>query len=193
MAIGGGYLTYFWFLIPLAALLALMMWSILTYNHFARLRNLTEESWSDVDVALKRRHDLVPNLVEAVRGYAAHERDLLDRVLAARNAIVGQSDVQSLGIGESKLSGVIATLLARAEAYPDLKASEQFLELQEELANTEDRIAAARRLYNGNVRDYRIVLESFPSSLLAGKSIRPSYFEMDHADRLTRVVSTPSR
>ncbi|MBA3725762.1 MAG: LemA family protein [Armatimonadetes bacterium] len=183
-------MNYLWFAIPVAVLMAILIWSVAIFNHFARLRNLTEESWSDVDVALKRRHDLVPNLIEIVKGYTAHERDILDRVLAARNAVAGQTDVRFLGIGESKLSGVIGTVLARVEAYPDLKASSQLLELQEELANTEDRIAAARRFYNGNVREYRIALESFPSSLLAGNAVRPVYFEMDHAERLAATTST---
>lgn len=174
-----------------AVLLAVLIWIIATLNRFARLRNLVRESWSNVDVTLKRRHDLIPNLVKVVERYAAHERELFERVLEVRRALDNQAtDITSISRGESELSGLIGSIVARAEAYPDLKSSSHFLELQRELTNTEDRIAAARRFYNGNVREYRIAIQSFPSSLLAGGVPLPEFFEIEFSERL-RPLLTP--
>ena len=168
-----------------AAFLLVLVWIIATLNAFARLRNLVRESWSNVDVALKRRHDLIPNLVKVVERYAAHERELFDRVLEARRSLNGQgTDISSISRGETELSSLIGSIVARAEAYPDLKSSSHFLELQRELTNTEDRIAAARRFYNSNVREYRIAMQSFPSSLLAGGVPLPEFFEIEFSERL---------
>jgi LemA protein len=167
-----------------AVLLTVLIWIISTLNGFARLRNLVRESWANVDVALKRRHDLIPNLVTVVERYAAHERELFERVLQARRTLENQTtDISSISRGETELSSLIGNIVARAEAYPDLKSSSHFLELQRELTNTEDRIAAARRFYNGNVREYRIAMQSFPSSLLAGGVPLPEFFEMEFSER----------
>jgi len=156
--------------------LVILMWVIGTVNRFTHLRNVVRESWAQVDVALKRRYDLIPNLVETVKGYASHEREVLERVVEARGramAAGGQADA------ETNLARSVNGLLARAEAYPDLRSSGNFLELQRELANTEDRIAAARRFYNANVRDYNTALEQFPGSLLAGSHKPADFFEVD--------------
>ncbi len=159
-------------------------WVVVTLNRFARLRNLVRESWSNVDVALKRRHDLIPNLVNVVKKYADYERDLLERIVRIRNeSDLRNADVRRISRDESELSGLIGNVIARAEAYPDIKASSHFLELQRELTNTEDRIAAARRFYNGNVRDYRIALQTLPSSILAGGATAPEFFEIEFAER----------
>jgi LemA protein len=160
------------------ALLILVVWVILTRNRFARLRNLVRESLADVDVALQRRHDLIPNLVETVKGYAAFEQQTLQRVIDARNAAISQ--VRSIPLQaqtEMVLAQAISGFMMRIEAYPELKASSQFASLQRELADTEDRIAAARRFYNANVRDYNIDLKSFPGCLLAGGQPTAEFFE----------------
>ena len=171
-------------------LVLIFVWVIATLNRFARLRNLVAESWANVDVALKRRHDLIPNLVKVVERYALHERELLQQVVEARQRLDGiTSDVAALSRGETELSGLIGNVIARAEAYPDLKSSEHFLELQRELTNTEDRIAAARRFYNGNVREYRIAVQSIPASLLAGDPVLPDFFEIEFSERLHPIPS----
>jgi LemA protein len=139
-----------------------------SYNRFVRQRALVGEAWRDVDVELRRRHDLVPNLVRTVTSYAAHERSVVDSVLAARErAVAPGSPVPQQSAQESELSASLGRLLALAEAYPQLRASEQFAQLAWQLAGTEDRIAAARRFYNGNVRAYNTRLATFPSSFVA--------------------------
>lgn len=164
-------------------LLIVAIWWIVTHNRFVQLDALLRESWANVDVALKRRHDLIPNLVETVKGYAAHERDLFESISKARGeamASMTHADSRStLKQHENEISRGLTTLMARAEAYPELKASIHFLELQRELANTEDRIAAARRFYNGNVRAFNTMLEQFPSSLLKGGRTHQDYFEIE--------------
>lgn len=141
-----------------------------TYNSLVRLRNHITESWSNVDTELTRRYELIPNLVAAVKGYAAHERETLQRVIELRKTCMADHGSVSHQEGtEKQLVDAVQKLLAVAEAYPDLKADRNFLELQNELVNTEDRIHAARRFYNGNVRDYRNLCESFPSSLVASQ------------------------
>lgn len=164
-----------------------VIWAVITMNRLTQLRNLLRESWSDIDVQLKRRHDLIPNLVETVRGYAAHESSVLERVTEARAAaIVGTKSPVAQLATESTLVAALNGMFARVEAYPQLKASAQFLALQQELANTEDRIAAARRFYNANVRDYNTLCSSFPSSLIAGMvGMSPiPYLELDTVDAL---------
>lgn len=158
---------------------AILVYVISTVNRLTRLRNLVRESWSQVDVALKRRYDLIPNLVETVKAFAAHERDTLDRVISARNQIATSATGGARVREESALVAALNGLLVRAEAYPQLRSSENFLKLQEELANTEDRIAAARRFYNANVRDYNIAQEQFPASLLASGHSPAEFFEID--------------
>jgi LemA protein len=138
-------------------------WCISTSNRLTRLEKLVQEAWADIDVALKRRHDLVPNLVETVRAYAHHERDLLEDLVRAR-----EEAIKGCASEESDLGRAVGAVLARAESYPELKASENFVVLQRELSDSEDRIAAARRFYNANVREFNTMLASFPARLLAG-------------------------
>ncbi len=151
------------------AALLLLVTLVVMYNRFVRQRVLIDESWGQTDVELTRRHDLIPNLVETVQGYAAHERAVLETVTRAREAASAhkRDDPRDRGQYEDALGGAVQDLLVRAEAYPDLKASANFLDLQDELTNTEDRIAAARRFYNGNVRAYNSRVATFPSNLVA--------------------------
>lgn len=157
-----------------------------TYNSLVQLRNHIPESWSNVDTELMRRYDLIPNLVSAVKGYAAHERETLEKVIELRNTCMADNgSVHHQEGTERQLVSAMQRLLALAEGYPELKASTNFLALQEELVNTEDRIQAARRFYNGNVRDYRNLQEGFPSNMVAGlfgfKSF--DFFDVDPAVR----------
>ena len=146
-----------------------LLWLIGTYNGLIRLRNHCQESWADIDTELKRRHNLIPNLVSTVKGYAAHERATLESVIAARERAEAHHDrVKDQAIDESSLVREVGHLFALAENYPELKADRNFLQLQQELVNTEDRIQAARRFYNANVRDLKNRIEIFPSSLVAG-------------------------
>ncbi|MFY9463344.1 MAG: LemA family protein [Candidatus Sungiibacteriota bacterium] len=140
------------------------------YNALVRRKNQAEEAWADIEVQLKRRYDLIPNVVEAVKGYAGHEKGVFENVTKARTAAMG---VTGMGAGEhaqaeNMLAGTLKTLFAVAENYPDLKANMNFLELQRELSDTENKIQSSRRFFNGNVRDYNISLESFPSNIIAG-------------------------
>ena len=156
------------FYILLGILGAFLLWTAVTYNLLVRGRQHVREAWADIDTELKRRYDLIPNLVEAVRGYAGHEREVLARVTECRARAVGsQGRPGQQAEDEKSLVQSVQRLLAVAEKYPDLKASENFLSLQNELANTEDRIQAARRFYNGNVRDQNTRIQSFPSNLVA--------------------------
>jgi LemA protein len=157
-----------WWAIGLAVVLAISL--VLSYNRFVRQRALVDESWGDIDVELSRRHDLIPNLVSTVQGYADHEREVLETLVRAReDAAAHRGDRPAAREGlEETLTGALQTVLARVEAYPDLKASANFLELQRQLTLTEDRIAAARRFYNGNVRSYNQRVGTFPSNLVAG-------------------------
>jgi len=149
---------------PIALLLA---WVIATYNRFVRLRQHVKESWSDIDVELKRRYELIPNLVETVRGYAAHEREVLEQVTALRNkAAASHGSPASQATAETALMLGMKQLFAVVEGYPELKANANFLALQKQLAETEDRIAAARRFFNGNVRDLNVLVATFPSSIV---------------------------
>jgi LemA protein len=155
----------------LLVLLVAAAWVILTYNRLITLRNRAREAWSDIDVQLKRRYNLIPNLVETVKGYAAHEKGVLENVTKARAAAIAaekSGDPKKVGEAENILSGTLKTLFAVAENYPDLKASVNFLELQRELRDTEDKIQAARRFYNTNVRDFNTKIESFPANIIAG-------------------------
>ena len=145
-----------------------VLWVVGTYNGLVRLRNHTKESWSGIDTELKRRYDLIPNLVETVKGYAKHEQDLLQNVTDARTrAVAAQGSPSSQAQAENALVGILKQLLVVVENYPDLKASKNFLELQHELTNTEDRIQAVRRFYNANVRDLNTRIEVFPSNIIA--------------------------
>ncbi len=154
--------------IILALVAVLALWLILTYNRFVTLRNRVKEAWADIDVQLKRRYDLIPNLVETVKGYASHERELLEKVTQARTQAMGAQTIKERGDAENALSQTLKSLFAVSENYPQLKASENFLELQRELTDTEDKIQASRRFYNGNVRDFNTILQSFPQNVVAG-------------------------
>ena len=177
-------------LIPVViVLLVPLLWWIVTYNRFVRLKHGVKESWADIDVELKRRYELIPNLVETVKGYAKHEREVLERVVALRNTAMGNhGTASSQAKDENALLLGMKSLFAVAESYPQLKSDANFRALQEELAITEDRIAAARRFFNGNVRDLRNLKESFPSSIVAGAAHVPQaeFFELDDASE--RVV-----
>lgn len=156
-----------WTIIILIILAIIVLWFIVAYNRFIRLRKRTDEAWSDIDVQLKRRHDLIPNLVETVKGYASHERELFEKVTEARAKAISASGTAQKAQAENMLSGALKSLFAVAENYPQLRASENFSKLQEELADTENKIQAARRFYNGNVRDLNTALEVFPSNIVA--------------------------
>lgn len=155
-----------WIILGIIALLALVIMTM--YNGLITLKNRVEEALSDMDVQLKRRYDLIPNLVETVKGYAAHEQGTLDKVVAARNSAmaVSSSDVENKLKAENELSSTLKSIFALSEAYPDLKANQNFLELQRELSDTEDKIMASRRFYNGNVRDFNTKLQVFPTNLI---------------------------
>ena len=153
----------------IGVIVAILLWVALNYNALVKTRLHVRESWSDIDTELKRRYDLVPNLVETVKAYATHERELFTRITEARaRAAASQGSAGSQAADEKPLVEGMRQLFAVAEAYPDLKASDNFLALQKELANTEDRIQRARRFYNGNVRDMNTRVEVFPSNLIAG-------------------------
>lgn len=180
-------------LIFILALLALLgIGVILIYNGLVQKRQMTENGWSDIDVQLKRRADLIPRLVETVKGYAAHERQLFIDVIDARSrAKSAGEDVKARGEAESQLSVPTAKLIALREDYPDLKSNQNFLELQEELSDTEDKIEMARRFYNGAVREYNIKVKSVPSNLIAGPFgfQTRDFFEIQTADRAVPDVS----
>lgn len=153
----------------------LVLYAIYIYNNFVRLTQRTKEAWADIDVQLKRRYDLIPNLIETVKGYAAHERGVFEEVTAARAKAtqvhvdpskITAEQITAMAGAESALGASLGKLLAVAEAYPDLKANQNFSQLQSELTDTENKIQAARRFYNGNVRDLKIALQSFPSNVI---------------------------
>ncbi len=146
---------------------AILLWIVGIYNQLISLRNRTKEAFSDIDVQLKRRYDLIPNLVETVKGYAAHEKEVFQKVTDARTRAMGAQSIKEKGEAENILSGTLKSLFAVAENYPQLRASENFLALQRELTDTEDKIQAARRFYNTNVRDLNIKIETFPASIVA--------------------------
>ncbi len=156
--------TLLW--IVLAIIVAVIFAIIAMYNSLIRLKVRVDEAWSDIDVQLKRRYDLIPNLVETVKGYAAHEQGTLDAVIKARNSAMSAGTGAEKAKAENALSETLKSIFALAEAYPNLKANENFLELQRELTDTEDKIQAARRFYNGNVRDFNTKLQVFPTNVL---------------------------
>ena len=182
-------MTAVWIVLAVVAALAVAV--VVSYNRFVRQRNLVQESWRQVDVELKRRHDLVPNLVETVKGYATHEREVFDAVTKARaQAAAPGSTPAEQAQQEGILGQALGRLFAVAEAYPELKASTNFLELQRELTETEDRIAAGRRFYNANVRAMNTRVEAFPSNLVAGVFgfHKEEYFEVE--DEAVRSAPT---
>ena len=174
-------------------ILAIVTWFVIAnYNILIELRNHIDDAWSNIDTELMRRYDLIPNIVAAVKGYAAHEREALERVIELRNICHADHGPERDQVEhEQQFVGAIQKLLAIAESYPDLKADGNFLQLQKELVNTEDRIQAARRFYNGNVRDYRTRRESFPISIIAGAFNFESrdFYDVDPAVRATPSVA----
>jgi len=170
--------TLNWILIVVAFFI---LWFVVIYNSLITFRNRTKEAWSDIDVQLKRRHDLIPNLIETVKGYAAHEKGVFEKVTEARTKAISAQTPQEAGQAENMLTGALKSLFAVAENYPQLRATENFQKLQEELADTENKIQAARRFYNGNVRDFNIKQETFPSNLVAQmfKFKKAEFFEIE--------------
>jgi len=153
--------------IILIVVVAVVLWIIAAFNSLVTLKNRAKEAWADIDVQLKRRYDLIPNLVETVKGYATHERELFEKVTQARASAMGATGLKDKAVAENTLSGTLKSLFAVAENYPELKASQNFLALQNELTDTEDKIQAARRFYNTNVRDLNIKVEIFPANMIA--------------------------
>jgi LemA protein len=174
-------------LIPLAIILLVpTIFVIVQYNGLIALRNHIADAWANIDTELKRRYDLIPNLVATVKGYATHEREVLERVIELRNRCAAHSGANTQAQREEQeLVDNLKRVIALAESYPQLKADQHFLKLQDELVNTEDRIQAARRFYNGNVRDYRNKCESFPSNIVASMfGFKPAeYFDVEPAVR----------
>jgi len=155
------------FIIP-GVLVLLAIWFIFVYNDLIALRNRVEEAWSDIEVQMKRRYDLIPNLVETVKGYARHEDSVFTKVTEARTAAMGAKTMDEHAEAENMLSQTLKSLFAVSENYPQLRASDNFLDLQRNLTDAEDKIQASRRFYNGNVRDFNTKLQVFPTNLIAG-------------------------
>ncbi len=168
-----------WLLLIIAGLI--IIWLIAAYNSLVRLRTQTNEAWSDIDVQLKRRYDLIPNLIETVKGYASHEKQIFENVTQARSAAMNATTPVAKGQAENMLSGALKSLFAVAENYPNLRASENFAKLQDELSDTENKIQAARRFYNGNVRDLNIKIDMFPTNLVAGLFgfVKKEFFQLE--------------
>ncbi len=156
------YLTWI-----LGAVAVIVVWLVLAYNSLVRRRTRVDEGWADIDVQLKRRYDLIPNLVATVKGYASHESQVFEKVSQARAAAMGAQGPHDKAVTENMLAGALKSLFAVAEAYPQLRAAENFTRLQQDVADTEDKIQASRRFYNGVVRDYNISTEVFPTSIVA--------------------------
>ncbi len=173
-----------WLIITLIVLGVIVFAGIAVYNGLVNKKVETENAWSQIDVQLKRRHDLIPNLVETVKGYASHEKDTLEKVIAARNAAVNARGVAEQAQAENALTGTLKTLFAVSEAYPDLKANQSFLKLQEELTSTENRIGFARQHYNDVVGQYNAALMRFPSNILANifGFRQVEFFQLDPAE-----------
>lgn len=155
------------FNIVLIILVFAVLWVIFGFNRLVTFKNRVKEAWADIDVQLKRRYDLIPNLVETVKGYASHEKELFENVAKMRSRLMEAKGAEEKGAADLALGGVLKTLFAVAEDYPELRASENFAKLQEELSDTENKIQASRRFYNGNVRDFNTLIESFPSNIIA--------------------------
>ena len=166
MAAIGGLL--FLLIVIGVVLLVVVLWAVAVYNRFISRRNLVKESWAQIDVQMKRRYDLIPNVVETVKGYAKHERETFENVTKARNMAMNAGNVQDRAQAENMLTGALKTLFAVAENYPELKANQNFLGLQEELAGTENRIGFARQHYNDVVRDYNVGIQQVPANIIAG-------------------------
>lgn len=175
--------TTLWIILGLVALI--ILWFIITYNALVTLKNRVAEAWSDIDVQLKRRYDLIPNLVETVKGITKQEQTVFTEVTKARSAAMNAQGPEAKGKAENMLSDTLKSLFAVAEAYPDLKSSQNFLQLQGELTDTEDKIQAARRFYNTNVRDLNTKIETFPTNLIAGMvgAVKKEFFEAAEGEK----------
>lgn len=174
-----------WIIIGVVILLAIVLWVI--YNSLVTLRIRVDEAWSDITVQLKRRLDLIPNLIETVKGYAKHESGVFTAVTEARANAMNAQGVKETAAAENQFEGALKSLFAVAEAYPDLKASQNFSELQQELVDTEDKIQASRRFYNGGVRDLNTKIQTFPSNMIAGMFgfKNREFFELDEGEQKT--------
>jgi len=179
------------YIIVLVIVVLIVLFIIATYNRLVGLREQVRNAWSQIDVQLKRRHDLIPNLVETVKGYAAHESKTLEAVIAARNAAMGAQTIQEHQQAENMLSSTLKSLFAVTEAYPNLKANENFMMLQEELSGTEGKIAYARQHYNDVVNVFNATIKMFPANLIAGSTgfTEEQYFQMDEGERSVPTVS----
>ena len=155
-----------WYILGIIAIVFLLV--IVAYNNLVAMRNRVDEAWSDIEVQLKRRYDLIPNIVNTVKGYAQHEAGTLEKVIQARNQAMAAHSMQEHAAAENQLAGMVKGIFALAEAYPDLKANTNIQQLQLELSDTENKIQASRRFYNGNVRDFNTMVESVPSNIIAG-------------------------
>ena len=170
--------------IILIVLALVILWAVISYNGFVTLVNRAKEAWADIDVQLKRRYDLIPNLVNTVKGYATHESEAFEKVSQARAAAMGAGSLAEKGVAENNLAGALKSVFAISEAYPELKANQNFLSLQAELSDTENKIQAARRFYNSNVRDLNTKIESFPGNVIAGTFhfAKQEFFELDESN-----------
>ena len=167
--------------IALGIIVALVLFLIYKYTGFVVFRTRADEAWADIDVQLKRRYDLIPNLVSTVKGYATHESEAFEKVSEARSKAMQAGSIEEKGQAENALTGTLKSLFAISESYPELKANTNFLQLQNELADTENKIQAARRFYNGNVRELNIKIETFPGNLIAKmfKFMKKDFFELE--------------
>ena len=172
-------------IVALIIIAVILLWLIITYNLFVRGRNRIKEAWSGIDVQLKRRHNLIPNLVATVKGYAKHEKELFENVTKARSAAMGAQGAEAKSKAENMLSQTLKSLFAVSENYPQLKASENFAKLQDELSDTENKIQAARRFYNGQVRDFNTKIQVFPNNLVADmlKFKSFEFFEIEEGEK----------
>jgi len=171
-------------------LVVLVLWFVFAYNRFIRLVTRAKEAWADIDVQLKRRYDLIPNLMNTVKGYAAHELSAFENVTKARAMAMGAKSLEEKAGAENMLTDALKSLFAVSEAYPDLKANQNFLELQRELSDTENKIQAARRFYNTNVRDLNIATDSFPSNFVANlfHFSKMEFFDLDESSAAKEPV-----
>lgn len=165
----------------LTIVVIIVLWFVFKYNRFVSFVNRAKEAWSDIDVQLKRRYDLIPNLVNTVKGYATHEATAFENVIKARAAAMGAGSLEEKSKAEMGLAGALKSVFAIAEAYPELKANQNFLALQSELSDTENKIQAARRFYNGNVRDLNTMVEQFPGNIIANmfKFVKMEFFQLE--------------
>lgn len=181
-------MTIGWIILIAVGIIAL--WVIFVYNGLITSKNRTDEAWSDIDVQLKRRYDLIPNIMETVKGYTTHESGTFQKVTEARNAAMGAKTVGEHSKAENALMQTLRSLFAIAEAYPELKANQNFLHLQQELSDTEDKIQASRRFYNGNVRDFNTKLQVFPTNMIGGALgfAKREFFEIEESQKAVPQV-----